>query len=63
MALSASCMTHARIHVGAWLLADSFFRYGPTWGAVGAYNAACIRLKGVACRRPDERAVRKAALG
>lgn len=38
------------IHVGAWLLADSFSRHGPTWDAVGAYNAACTRLRGSACQ-------------
>lgn len=27
------------IHVGAWVLADNIHRYGPTWRAVGAYNA------------------------
>lgn len=37
------------LHVGAWLLADSFSRRGMTWDAVGAYNAACSRLKGAAC--------------
>jgi soluble lytic murein transglycosylase-like protein len=37
------------IHVGAWLLADSFSRRGATWDAVGAYNAACSQLKGKDC--------------
>ena len=37
------------IKVGAWLLADSFFRRGVSWDAVGAYNAACTQLKGDDC--------------
>ncbi len=39
------------LHVGAWLLADSFARHGVNWNAVGAYNAACTQLKGDTCTR------------
>ncbi|RMD70265.1 MAG: lytic transglycosylase, partial [Gammaproteobacteria bacterium] len=28
------------IFVGAWVLAGNIERFGPTWEAVGAYNAA-----------------------
>ena len=39
------------VKLGAWVLANNFTRYGSSWEAVGAYNAACTRLKGDACRR------------
>jgi soluble lytic murein transglycosylase-like protein len=38
------------LDVGAWILADLFVRYGPSWEAVGAYNAACTSLRGEDCR-------------
>src|ERR1700676_4645771 len=34
------------IHVGAWLLAYEFSRYGVSWEGVGPSNAACPRLRG-----------------
>ena len=37
------------IHVGAWILAGNVQRLGYTLEAVGAYNAACTRLKGQDC--------------
>lgn len=30
------------VHIGAWVLAVAFQKYGPTWRAVGAYNAGFL---------------------
>ncbi|MFC0022236.1 transglycosylase SLT domain-containing protein [Neisseria gonorrhoeae] len=34
------------VHIGAWILANSYRQHGKSWEAVGAYNAACTKLKG-----------------
>lgn len=38
------------IDVSAQLLQELFQKFGDSWEAVGAYNAACTQLKGSACR-------------
>lgn len=37
------------IQVGAWILAGAFQKYGFSWEAVGAYNAACTRSTRQVC--------------
>ena len=39
------------VQVGARILREKLDHYGDTWEAVGAYNAACTRLKGTACHK------------
>lgn len=39
------------IQVGAWILSQKFSRHGVSWEGVGAYNAACSRLKADQCRK------------
>lgn len=45
--------------VGAWILAHEIKRRGATWEATGAYNAACVRLKGKECERARKAYVAK----
>lgn len=49
------------LHVGAWILSQSIAKHGLTWEAVGAYNAACTRLRGPACRQARDRYIRAVA--
>ena len=39
------------IHIGAWILANNYRQFGKNWNAVGAYNAACKKLKGYECQK------------
>ena len=43
------------VHVGAWILAHSFHQYGRNWNAIGAYNASCTKLKGLACTQARQK--------
>jgi len=43
------------VEVGAWVLHDLVRRLGNTWDAVGAYNASCSQLQGVACTQARSR--------
>ena len=45
--------------VGAEILRDLTKRHGLTWRAVGAYNTACVKLKGEACEASRMRYVTK----
>lgn len=37
------------VHIGAWILAHNFQQFGMNWEAVGAYAAACTKLRGNDC--------------
>ena len=37
------------VKLGAWILADNFFRKGFSWNAVGAYAASCTKKSPVVC--------------
>ena len=47
------------VYLGAWVLANNYRQYGKTWNAVGAYSAACTRLKGAACQQARLKYVNK----
>ncbi|HXF45843.1 MAG TPA: lytic transglycosylase domain-containing protein [Burkholderiaceae bacterium] len=39
------------VHVGAWIMASAFARYGHGWEAVGSYNVGCRSLSREECVR------------
>lgn len=39
------------VRIGARILAEKFKKEGANWDGVGAYNAACVQLKGEECQR------------
>lgn len=49
------------VDVGAEILEEKIAKYGNTWEAVGAYNAACTQLKGEDCDRARQTYVNKVA--
>ena len=59
LALQSIGITEARllsepctnIRVASALLSELIERHGSTWNAVGAFNAACVKLKGDACTK------------
>lgn len=47
------------VHIGAWILASNYRQFGKNWNAIGAYAAACRKLKGASCQRARMRYARK----
>lgn len=47
------------VKVGARILYQNTLKYGMVWRAVGAYNAACVVLKGEQCDKARETYIRK----
>lgn len=37
------------VKIGAWILKANYKEKGKNWNAIGAYNAACTKLKGPQC--------------